>query len=147
MIPLASDRFAVADHETALGRLCAVVTVGFALCWAAVMNRYATPALGRMFRTRPQLPHRRRLALRHPLHRINKPLQGRRAHAGGQHRRITEQSLPTAGAWQALARTLGVSRRFSGDVGNRMIGERQVGMPGPTCDAGRRTALGGERRP
>ena len=35
----------------------------------------------------------------------------------------------------------------SGDVGNRVVGEWQVGMPGPTRGSERRTALGGERRP
>jgi hypothetical protein len=34
---------------------------------------------------------------------------------------MTEQSIPTAGAWQARSRASGVSRRFLGDVGNGMV--------------------------
>jgi len=35
----------------------------------------------------------------------------------------------------------------SGDVGNRVIDQRQAGMPGPVRGTERWTSLGGERRP
>jgi hypothetical protein len=69
---------------------------------------------------------------------------------GGQ---VTAQSIPTASARQALSRTPALSRESfrygrSGDVGDRVIGQSQTGMPRPTRGGtGRRTSLGGERRP
>ena len=69
-------------------------------------------------------------------------------------RSVAQQSSPTVRARQVHSRRMAVSRGSfpygsSGDIGNRVIGigERQVGMPGPTRGSEQRTALGGERRP
>ena len=60
-------------------------------------------------------------------------------------RSVTDQFIPVVRPRQALPRAPAYCT--SGDVRNRMIGQWQAGIPGPTRGTGRRTSLGGERRP
>ncbi len=57
-------------------------------------------------------------------------------------RQSEASAFPHPGCFEALLRY-----GRSGDVGNRVIGQWQVGVPGPTRGTERRTSLGGQRRP
>ena len=69
---------------------------------------------------------------------------GPRAPAPSARQSCSAQPIPIARARQALSRSPAVSRFFpygsSGDVGNRVIGQRPVAVPGPTRGTGQRSA-------